>query len=438
MLWHNFRYTLRVLFKNKMLLFWTYAFPVILGLLFYLAFSNIEESESMDVFDIAIVENDAFRQDQAMRSAFETLGKEGSEEQMFRIAYVDEKKAKSLLSDGDIAGYLLMEAGEEPLVVVKESGINETIFQSVVGEIMRMETMIGTEVEQQVTEMMSQAQGGMDAAAAGNTQEDSTAAGNVPMGNMPEDSTAAGNAPEDNTSAGNVPAGIDIDALVDSVMEQMNETEVHLRDTSSGSLSYTMIEYYTLIAMACLYSAMLGMYAINNVLATMGVKGMRVSVSPAAKWKMVIGSAMAAYVAQLVGLLILFVFTIVVIHVDYGTHIAQVILLALAGSLAGLAMGLAVGACLRTNENTKTGILISVTMAGCFFSGMMGITMKYVIDKNVPLLNRINPANMITDGLYALYYYGAADRYWLNMVSLLVFSVLLLGIACLSLKKQTL
>lgn len=407
MLWHNFRYTLRVLFKNKMLLFWTYAFPVILGLLFYLAFSNIEKSESMDVFDIAIVENETFRQDQAMRSAFEALGDEDSEDQMFCIAYVDEKKAKSLLSDGDIVGYLLMEEGEEPLVVVKESGINETIFQSVVGAIMRMETMIGTEVEQQVKEMMSQVQAGMDTAAA------------------------------DNAPADSVPPEIDVGALVDAAMEQMNETEVHLRDTSSGSLSYTMIEYYTLIAMTCLYSAMLGMYAINNVLATMGAKGMRVSVSPAAKWKMVIGSALAAYVAQLVGLLILFAFTIVVIRVDYGTHIAQVILLALAGSLAGLAMGLAVGACLRTNENTKTGILISVTMAGCFFSGMMGITMKYVIDKNIPLLNRINPANMITDGLYALYYYGAADRYWLNMVSLLVFTVLLLGIACMSLKKQT-
>ena len=47
----------------------------------------------------------------------------------------------------------------------------------------------------------------------------------------------------------------------------------------------------------------------------------------------------------------------------------------------------------------KIGILIAIVMFFCLLSGMMGITLKYVIDKNVPILNMINPASMITDGL---------------------------------------
>ena len=50
-------------------------------------------------------------------------------------------------------------------------------------------------------------------------------------------------------------------------------------------------------------------------------------------------------------------------------------------------------------------------MFGCFLAGMMGVTMKYVIDKNVPIINKLNPANMITDGFYSLYYYDTLDRY---------------------------
>ena len=99
-------------------------------------------------------------------------------------------------------------------------------------------------------------------------------------------------------------------------------------------------------------------------------------------------------------------------------------------------MGIAVAVLIKTSENTKTGIMLSVTLLGCFLSGMMGISMKYIVDKNLPLLNRINPANMITDGLYALYYYDTLDRYWFNIISLLVFAGLLLTAAIFGLRRQ--
>ena len=34
MLLHNFKYSFKTLFKNKMLIFWTFAFPIILGTFF--------------------------------------------------------------------------------------------------------------------------------------------------------------------------------------------------------------------------------------------------------------------------------------------------------------------------------------------------------------------------------------------------------------------
>ncbi len=67
---------------------------------------------------------------------------------------------------------------------------------------------------------------------------------------------------------------------------------------------------------------------------------------------------------------------------------------------------------------------------------MMGITMKYIIDKNIPIVNRLNPASMITDGFYALYYYDTLDRYFINIAGLLIFSLVMILLSVKGLTKQ--
>lgn len=62
--------------------------------------------------------------------------------------------------------------------------------------------------------------------------------------------------------------------------------------------------------------------------------------------------------------------------------------------------------------------------------------MKYMIDKNIPIINKMNPASMITDGFYSLYYYDTLNRYWFNIYSLLIFSAIMLGLSILSLRRQ--
>jgi ABC-2 type transport system permease protein len=113
-----------------------------------------------------------------------------------------------------------------------------------------------------------------------------------------------------------------------------------------------------------------------------------------------------------------------------------IILLGMVGSLSGLSLGLLIGTIIKKNENIKIGILIGITMLGCFLSGMMGITMKYIIDKNIPLINKLNPAAIITDGFYSLYYYNTLDRYWYNIISLLIISLILILISANSLRRQ--
>ncbi len=62
--------------------------------------------------------------------------------------------------------------------------------------------------------------------------------------------------------------------------------------------------------------------------------------------------------------------------------------------------------------------------------------MKYIVDKNIPIVNKLNPASMITDGFYSLYYYDTLDRYFFNISSLLIFALIMITISYFSLRRQ--
>lgn len=387
MFFHNFKYALKTLLKNKTLIFWTFAFPIILGTFFQMAFSDIEKNEMLDIIPIGIVETDY--QDPILKEAFVSLSEEQSEEQLFNIFYAEETEAQQLLEDSKIIGYVLLE--ESPKVVIQKNGIEATILKTVVEEVLEMETVaqniVGVELSQlDFTEIESLDTFYMD--------------------------------------------------IYQKILKIKNQNDTSIEDISRAHLSYTMIEFYTLIAMACLYGGILGMVAINRNLANMSANGKRIAVSPIPKTKLIFSSALASYLVQLMGLFLLFLYTILVLKVDYGNQFLFIVLLALVGSFAGLSLGILISCLFKTNENTKTGILIAITMLGCFFSGMMGITMKYIIDKNIPILNLINPASMITDGFYALYYYDTLNRYWFNIGSLLLFVFFMIALSIFELRRQ--
>lgn len=391
---HNFKYTFIALFKNKMLIFWTFAFPIILGTFFNMAFSNIEKNEVLDIIDIAIVDNDEFENNETFKEAFKILGDNASEKQLFNIKYVSEEEAKDLLVSGEIKGYMIIK--EKTKVVIDTNGIDETILKYVVEEISQTDKIVKNIAEEEIQKEIENAK-----------------------------------------LLNNEKINLDkiYSEIYDRVLLMMNN-DSNIEDVSSENLSYIMIEFYTLIAMACLYSGVLGMVAINQISPNMSNNGKRISVAPVSKRKLIISSVLASYCIQLIGLFLLFTYTIFVLKVDYGNNLFYVILLTLVGCLAGLSLGVAVATLFKGNDNLKTGIVISITMLGCFFAGMMGISMKYLIDKKFPILNKVNPASMITDGFYALYYYDTLERFYFDVISLLIFAFIMIGLSVISLRRQ--
>ena len=58
------------------------------------------------------------------------------------------------------------------------------------------------------------------------------------------------------------------------------------------------------------------------------------------------------------------------------------------------------------------------------------------IDKNIPIINLINPNNLITDGFYALYYYNTFNRYIRDICCLGVFIIVCLFISFRTLRRE--
>ena len=127
---------------------------------------------------------------------------------------------------------------------------------------------------------------------------------------------------------------------------------------------------------------------------------------------------------------------IFVLKIDFGEHLPGVIGLTAIGAFAGLALGTFVAAVFKVRDDAKDGITTGFTMLGCFFAGMMGPTVKFSIDSAVPFINKINPAALITDGYYALTNFGASDRFWTDVILLLVFSAVLSTISIIVLRRQ--
>lgn len=378
MFFHNLKYSLRILLKNRTLIFWTFAFPIIIVTFFNMAFSDITKKEKLDIIDIAVIDNDEFKNNKIFSNSLKVLSDEKNKDRMFSITYTDKDDAEKLLNDSKIVGYLEIIL-DKPNLTFVNNGINETIVKYVIEEISDTSVIIDNYIK--------------------------------------------------------FTNDVNYEMIYQKINSMLSNSNIKINNTASSNLDYMVIEFYTLVAMTCLYGGALSMSSLNKALADQGNIGKRVSVSPNKKGNIILGNLIAGFITQIIGLIILFVYTVFLLNINYGHNLLLIILLSLVGSLAGLSCGIFVGTIFKTSENNKIGILIGITMLYCFFSGMMGVTMKYIIDKNIPIINKLNPASMITDGFYSLYYYKTYSRYWFNIISLVIFSLILVLLSLRSLRR---
>lgn len=374
----NFKYALLRLMRNKANLFWILVFPIVLGCFFKIAFSNITASESFHTIPVAVVEGD-----NADATAFHTMIEQlsgDSEDAMLSATFCDDKKARTLLEKGKVDGIFYTTDTVELAVNSDLSGasINQSILQSLLTQYYLNRDLI--------VQILT-------------------------------------------TNPGN------IESLVDSIGQSVvTRKEVSL--TRNNTDTYDQY-FYNLIAMACLYTAMGGInLAINNS-ANLSSLAARKTIAPAKRAALIGTELLAIILFESLLNMVSFLFIVTVLGIHMTTHLGLAMLTILISTTFSITFGMFLGCVGPKSEGGKTGLMFAVVMPLCFLSGLMMGTMRMVVEKYAPFVNRINPAALISDSFYALNNYDTLTRYTGNILTLLLMTVLFLIISILVTRRKT-
>lgn len=358
-----FQYSLKQLIRNRAEVFWIIFFPIILGTMFKIAFSNLSADENFQTIPVAVINEEG-----NMSDAFVTIADELSkgDEPFLKVLYCDEDEALRLLKNQKIDGIIY--AGDTiSLTVSSDMGnaaLNQSILQTFVEEY-QMNYQAISEIAMTKPEKLPEVLG---------------------------------------------------------IMEESTSYNKNVSYSRGNTDTYDQY-FYNLIAMVCMYTGIAGCYIAIHNQANLSALGARKNISPTHKMKQITGELIANILLRFLCVLISFAYIVLVLKIDLTTRLPFAILSIFVGCMTGMTFGFFLGAIGNLSENLKIGIIMSVTMVGSFLSGLMIGGMRILVETFCPIINKINPSALITDTFYSLAIYDTLDRYARNIITLIILSI---------------
>ncbi|MGG5330683.1 ABC transporter permease [Enterococcus sp. AZ163] len=357
-----FVYRVKVMLKNKVLLFWTFAFPVVLGLLFNLAFSSLDNMDSLETTQVGIVSTDKQKTENFEDVLYSIEDDNGKP--VYQGERMSKKEAAKQLSDDKIAGYYEI-TPDDIALSVSQSGIPQTVLKEFLNQYVQRTAEIETLI-------------------------------------------SSGTVQPQNLSA-------------DTFGSEDFVTESH----ESSNFSIKSFYFFTLVAMAIMYGFMWGLKNANDQQANQSPNGIRLCIIPKNKLMVATANLLASFVLfyiQSMAILAVFRF---VYKVDFGDRWGYIFLIYAIASLATLSFGTLVGnAFTKMTFQQKISVGVGISMAMSFFAGMMGSqSLKYWIDLHLPLLGKLNIVNLISDSMYQLFYYESLRPFYQNLIWMIGFAI---------------
>jgi ABC-2 type transport system permease protein len=298
-----------------------------------------------------------------------------NESNLFTIAYMTEEQAKEHLADQTITGYLKNENGLE--MIILDSGLNQSISKVFLDNYLQVSTTVYGIIE-------------------GNPQ-----------------------------------------IMETDFLENIHPGQSYLQEAPMNhSMNPVVIYFYALLAMTCLFSAIAGSASISLIQANQSDVAVRINVAPTHKLKAFLSMTGATVIFQMASAMILIFYITQILKVEFGDRILHIMALCLVGCFTGFMFGTLFGLVTKFKASVKDMLISNMVVVMCFLSGLMVMQMKYLVQQHAPIITYINPASLITDGLYALYYYDTFDRYSQNIALLAAWGLIYCTACVLILRRQ--
>ena len=221
------------------------------------------------------------------------------------------------------------------------------------------------------------------------------------------------------------------------IQKMLNQQEPITQVSLGGhTINGTVQFFYALIAMTCLYGCFIGFGSAITLQANITALAARRCVTPTHKLKLILSEQIASFLLGYFDVIVLLVYLRYILKLDFQGKIGPMLLISFFGSLIGVSIGIFVGSLGKMKEGVKIGIILGISMICSFLSGLMNNTMKDIVEKNAPFINRINPAALISDAFYCINVYDDLDRYYRNLITLAVMSVVLVTASFLLIRRE--
>lgn len=343
----HYIYRLKRLLRMRLIFFWSILFPLLLGTVFKVAFSDAKDKDwGFVTIPVAVVTEEETSEDE-MFVDFLTEMKNG-ETPFFTVSECDRETAEAQLADGEFSAVII--TGEEPMVLLRENGLNSTVVKTVVDGYLQSKDMF------------------VEAAMKGKLAE--------------------------------VTAAFSEEVTTLSVKE------------FEGTTKDPFVQYFqALIAMASLYGAMYGLMNTNELNRKLSDVSARRLAAPMKLVPTVLCDVAAAFTILYLQFVINIAYFILILKVDFGTVNGWLFFGGAFYSLLGVLNGYFIGTVVQNSDSLQSSIMMGTTMFSCFLAGLMMGNIRIAIELTVPVVNRINPATLIADSLQALCIMGDMKKF---------------------------
>ncbi len=369
---HIFLYRIKELLRNPWHLAWNLIFPLGLATAFFFGFGNLIKDDPEQFTTIPV--GYVKEADQPFDQVLTALSKDRKDPILKVSECKDEAEAKKALRDGDTKGYYIQK-GEEISVVVGRNGVTSTTLHQILKEY---------ENQKRVLETIGK--------------------------KHPE-------------------------KIADAVKTMEKGLEFLRPHVFNKYTSVYMNYFYSLIAMASLYGSWLATTMLSGISANMSERGKRFESAPVYKMTSLFAGILSTVLLQGIFNGILVFYIQYGLHLSFGVPIWQVLMVTTVGGAMGITIGVFIGALVK-KRGLQMAFSLAVSMVTSFLSGLMWGEIRQIIESHIPVINRINPAAMLTGCLYNLGNYGLTKNFYRDLYSMVILTVTLLLVSVAILRRR--
>ena len=458
---------LKRLVRSKKYMFWTFAFPIMLGTLFYFAFSTIYNSQKSETIPVVIEVTDNAINEYKVLQAFSNLDTDQMSsdlEEYYEDKAVAEAMGESFdkevpISDEtmdkieDIQSYDDMkkyDLADFPYDYLK---VDRSEIDNISKDDLPFIKVLNDLTYDDGNKMVEEVEG-ITHEEAEEMLSDGDIAGIITVDSMQDIYLLVnGNGVKHSIlstiiSEYKLEAGKAIDTINDDhenlersseIMDESTESieYIEAKSTAGDNKDPFIAYFYNLIAMIAIMGSTASLNVIVMSQANQSDVGIRVDMSPSIKIIHELAQLLAVVILQSIILIFTLTYLIFILGINFGGNITFIYLTTLLAGLVGDTLGFMIAHLGKISIDKKEAFQMAIFLGGGFMSGLMYGDMKIIVEQKAPWFNRINPSAVITDAFYALNVFGVGPRYYRALMYILITSGVMLLIGCILSRRSS-